>query len=176
MLVFILGGAKSGKSKWALNYAEKLKGINTYYYLATAIPFDNEMQERIKEHQKERDKRWNTLEEPLELPLKLKSLKAPSVLVLVDCLTLWVSNLLYYRYPLEKYFQDLLTELSHIKEREDFLVLLVSNEVGLSLVPESELGRLFRDYSGILNQKIASLAKEVYFIVAGLPIKLKSES
>ncbi len=175
MLTLVLGGAKSGKTKWALRYAESFSQFPHYIYLATALPTDEEMKAKIKKHQEERSAKWSTLEEPLEISSKIYSLKDKPSLILVDCLTLWISNLLHYNKNLEEYLNNFIEVLKIIRSNKDVLLILISNEVGLGLVPENRLGRLFRELSGELNQRIANISDEVYFIVAGLPIVLKGK-
>ena len=163
----VLGGARSGKSA----FAEKkvLKTSLKPIYIATAEVFDTEMESRIKVHQQRRDGQWHTIECPIELSAALKTLNEEGNIILVDCLTLWLSNLMLNDYDIETYWCDL---LSHLQNNQSHIVF-VANEVGLSIVPENKLARQFRDFAGELNQRIASCADNVYFIAAGLPITLK---
>lgn len=175
MITLVLGGAKSGKTRWALKYAETLSNFTNYYYLATATPSDEEMKEKIKKHKEERSEIWRTIEEPIEIISQIRLLKTSSHLLLLDCLTLWISNLLFAKCDWERYFEELLEELNSIKGKRTPWIILISNEVGLGLVPDNKLGRLFRELIGLLNQRIAERADEVFFIVAGLPLTLKRE-
>ncbi|RKX59293.1 MAG: bifunctional adenosylcobinamide kinase/adenosylcobinamide-phosphate guanylyltransferase [Thermodesulfobacteriota bacterium] len=172
MIILVLGGARSGKSRYAIKYAESLSNFFDFYYIATAQAMDEEMKNRIKRHKKERGDKWKLIEEPLDLCEVLKKLKKNSV-ALIDCLTLWITNLMMKNYSLEESFKKFLQELKTFKNRPDIYIICVANEVGLGIVPDSYLGRKFRDYAGFLNQKIAELADEVYFVVAGYPLILK---
>jgi adenosylcobinamide kinase/adenosylcobinamide-phosphate guanylyltransferase len=161
----ILGGARSGKTATALAWAEALGPRRRY--VATAQAFDAEMAERIARHQAERGPGWETAEAPLEAAA---ALAAPGVdVVLLDCLTLWLSNLMHHDRDPETETQTLLAALAQAPAP----VLMVSNEVGLGLVPETPLGRAFRDAQGRLNQAVAAQVGEAVFVAAGLPLTLK---
>lgn len=176
MISFVLGGAKSGKTSWALKYGENLTSFREFYYLATAIPFDSEMKRKIEKHREERSHIWQLIEEPLEIAQVLKRLKGRDAVILIDCLTLWLSNLLYYKKPVETFIENFLEELKAFKAHLRGWVILVSNELGLGLVPESELGRNFRELAGVLHQRVAGIADETFFIIAGLSLTLKGRS
>lgn len=177
MITFVLGGARSGKSSWALRYGENLRGFNKHYYVATAEALDEEMKERIYRHRKERSDVWQTIEEPVNLSLVLSKLNQKGTIVLIDCLTLWLSNvLLKDKDNLKRLVEDLEREISSFKETEEKWLIILSNEVGLGIVPESPLGRLFRDKAGWLNQRMAGIADEVYFIIAGQSLLLKGRT
>ena len=135
-------------------------------YLATGRAWDDEMRERIVRHQRDRGEGWTTLEEPLDVPGALERIDGP---VLVDCLTLWVTNLMMEEADCDDRFADLLRTL----ERRRGATVLVSNEVGLGIVPMDSMSRAFRDHAGRLHQRIAAMATEVHFVVAGLPQRLK---
>jgi adenosylcobinamide kinase/adenosylcobinamide-phosphate guanylyltransferase len=173
MITFVLGGAKSGKTRWSLRYAEDLTGFKNYYYLATAEAHDEEMQEKIELHKKERSAFWKTIEEPIKISSYLERLKDTSSVILLDCLTLWVSNLIHCRKSFEEEIKIFIEILEKYKGHERDWIILVSNEMGLGIVPEGKLAREFREKAGLLNQKIAEISDEVYFIVAGLPLLLK---
>ncbi len=160
----ILGGARSGKSR----FAEKL-AHGTKHYIATAQAFDDEMKERIAAHKKQRGENWVTHEVPFDLVNQLRKLDDPKHFILVDCLTLWLSNLLLNDADCAEMIYDL---AAHLKETKAH-VILVSNEVGLGIVPDNKLGRAFRDIQGIANQGVAAIADHVVFMVAGLPMVLK---
>ncbi len=163
-LVFITGGARSGKSRFALEIAQRFAQPVTF--LATAQAFDPEMTERIRLHQLERSGLgFVTIEEPRNLK---KALLETEGVVLLDCLSLWVSNLLLS----EQTQAMMLAELQGLLELEKTLVI-VSNEVGSGVVPEYPLGREYRDWLGRANQITAQAATEAYLMVAGLPLKLK---
>lgn len=164
MKALITGGCRSGKSRHALSLAESLGPRRIY--LATAEPLDEEMSARIARHKQERDPSWTTIEEPLEIaPL----LHQPGGVVLVDCLTLWVSNLLARHDDLTPHFRLLCESLAAAPNP----VILVTNEVGLGIVPDNALARRFRDEAGFLSQAVASVCDRVVLTVAGLPLTLK---
>ena len=165
--VLVLGGARSGKSRTALQLAEQasLQRI----YIATAQAFDDEMRERIALHRLERDQSWHTVDAPVELPQAIQTQTGSDKAVLVDCLTLWLSNIvLAERDPAHE--ADRL--LRAVREAQGPLIL-VSNEVGQGIVPSTPLGRSFRDEQGRLNQRIAEACDAVVFVAAGCPILLK---
>jgi adenosylcobinamide kinase/adenosylcobinamide-phosphate guanylyltransferase len=164
----VLGGARSGKSRFAENLIEA-SGLDPVY-LATAQVFDTEMDARIALHRERRGPNWRTVEEPLALVEALARNCTPRTAVLVDCLTLWVTNLMMAERDIEAECQTLLAAL----ENAGGPVVLVSNEVGLGIVPDNAMARAFRDHAGRLNQQIAALANTVIFVVAGLPLTLKS--
>jgi adenosylcobinamide kinase/adenosylcobinamide-phosphate guanylyltransferase len=169
MNTLVLGGARSGKSAFAEQLARGAAPERVY--LATAAAGDDEMRERIAHHQARRKEGsgWRTVEEPLELVAALAREVQPERAVLVDCLTLWLSNLMHLRRDVEAQTRDLVACL----RETNGTVVLVSNEVGLGLVPETPLGRRFRDAQGRLNQAVAGAADDVVFIAAGLPLWLK---
>lgn len=164
---FILGGARSGKSRRALVLAEKV--ASRPVFIATAEAWDDEMAERIARHKTERGTAWSTIEAPLDLVTALEAAAEKGDLCVVDCLTLWLSNLMHHD-------RDVGVETRRLCETISALsipVILVSNEVGLGLVPETPLGRAFRDAQGRLNQDVAKVCDRVEFVAAGLPIALK---
>jgi len=168
--VLVLGGARSGKSA----YAERLvaeSGLERVY-VATAEPGDPEMAERIAQHRSRRGDDWRTVEEPTQLEDVLKAEAREGRAVLVDCLTLWLSNLMLAGLEVEARSQ----RLSQLMSRLPGLLVVVSNEVGLGVVPDTPLGRRFRDAQGRLNQAIARAADRVVFMAAGLPLVLKGAS
>jgi adenosylcobinamide kinase/adenosylcobinamide-phosphate guanylyltransferase len=163
----VLGGARSGKSL----YAERLmreSGL-TPLYLATATAGDDEMGARITLHRERRGGDWLTIEEPLRLVDTLIAEARPGRAILVDCLTLWLSNLLFAERDLAVETAALCTALARLDG-----VVLVSNEIGMGLVPDNALGRRFRDAQGRLNQAVAAIVPSVVFVAAGLPLALKS--
>lgn len=163
----ILGGARSGKSRRAQQIAEAAGTAQVY--LATAEALDAEMAARISRHQADRGDSWRTLEVPLDLAGALAGSVRAGEVVLVDCLTLWLSNLMHAGHDVAAETQRLCTSLR--QSAGD--VILVSNEVGLGLVPETPLGRAFRDEQGRLNQAVAAACDVVEFVAAGLPLRLK---
>jgi adenosylcobinamide kinase/adenosylcobinamide-phosphate guanylyltransferase len=166
-LTLILGGARAGKSAHAetLVLASGLRPV----YLATAQALDGEMAERIERHRMQRGTAWHTVEEPLDLPEALSEHAGPDRAVLVDCLTLWLSNLMLAERDISLAGDRLLAVL----QRRAGRVVLVSNEVGQGIVPLGELSRRFVDEAGRLHQRVAELADHVRLIVAGLPLDLK---
>ncbi len=169
-LTLILGGARSGKSSYAEQLAQK-SGLAPVY-LATAEPHNSEMHERIKAHQQRRPAHWSTLEEPIAIVEALKKASTENSIVLLDCLTLWLSNLFASEHDANGHIVGLLSVLQTLPGP----VIIVSNEVGLGIVPENALARAFRDVHGALNQKIASQADLVIFMAAGLPLVIKNNN
>lgn len=168
---FILGGARSGKTGYALQQAEELSTKYDFQkvYVATAQIFDPEMQDRVKRHQDERDETWATLEAPLELSTIIRMHAQHDRVLLIDCLTLWLSNHMLAEHDLEEKRKDLVDAIDLAKGP----LILVSNEVGLSIVPDNKLGRDYRDESGWMNQQVAKVANKVTFVAAGLPMLMK---
>jgi adenosylcobinamide kinase/adenosylcobinamide-phosphate guanylyltransferase len=166
-VTLVLGGARSGKSRYAENLVETASGCGTY--CATAEAGDAEMAARIAAHRSRRGACWRTVEVPLALPEAIAAEAYPDRPVLVDCLTLWLSNLM----GAGRCIESESAALSAALRDADGPVVLVANEVGLGLVPETPLGRAFRDAAGRLNQEVAALADRVVFVAAGLPLVLK---
>ena len=169
-LTLALGGARSGKSRYAEVLIESAAKGGTY--CATAEPGDAEMVDRIAEHRTRRGTFWRTIEAPLALANAIRAEAKSERPLLVDCLTLWLSNLMLGGFALEAEFSDLRSALRDATGP----VVLVANEVGMGLVPETPLGRRFRDTAGRLNQEMAALADRVVFVAAGLPLVLKDAS
>ena len=165
-IILITGGARSGKSVRAEARAKSFAGKPVY--IATAEVLDAEMGERIARHRARRGSEWIEHETPLELVPALKATDGGGTR-LVDCLTLWLSNLMHA----ERDWSKETTELAEVLQTQKSPVVLVSNEVGLGIVPDNALARQFRDAAGIMNQMIAQAADEVEFIVAGLPVRVK---
>lgn len=167
--ILILGGARSGKSSFALCEASSAEGRKAF--IATAEALDDEMKIRIAKHRRERDSNWQTLEEPLEISSIIRKISGEYDLILIDCLTLWVSNIMVNDMPFYAYADELFRVI--MDDTSPALLYLVSNEVGLGLVPETPLGRQYRDNLGYLNARIAAAATDVYFMAAGIPMKIK---
>ena len=167
----ILGGARSGKSRFAEQIAQQHDDV---LYMATAQPLDDEMSHRIAHHQRSRPSKWQTIEQPLHLAEALKQVWHEPKLILIDCLTLWLNNWLH-QHQLEEWTEQKNAFLSVISQPRNWPVLVVSNEVGQGIVPLGELSRAFVDQAGWLHQDIAQVAKKVDFIVAGLPLHLKGD-
>ncbi|WP_336772197.1 bifunctional adenosylcobinamide kinase/adenosylcobinamide-phosphate guanylyltransferase [Paenibacillus sp. MMO-58] len=194
MAMLVTGGARSGKSSFAEKLAARLgeQGI----YLATSRVWDEEMAERIALHQQNREQggfRWTTIEEPMELPDRLRQLAKEAYelermdgkppVVLVDCLTLWLTNVLMEAEEREKseaaekardWLNEQVNELSAAVQEYNYPLILVTNEVGDGIVPAYPLGRKFRDEAGRLNQRMAALSDKVFLVTAGIPVELKA--
>jgi adenosylcobinamide kinase / adenosylcobinamide-phosphate guanylyltransferase len=165
----ILGGAKSGKSVYAENLV--IAHPPPHIYVATAQVLDEEMAKRIEAHRKRRERSWETVESPLELVSTLGRFQGRRNTVLVDCLTLWISNLLLWT-P-DQSSESAVRELVEFIEIVDYPLFLVSNEVGGGIVPDNPLARRFRDLAGLANQQVAAACRRVTLTVAGLPLRLK---
>jgi len=173
--IIITGGARSGKSHYAEGMAQQFG--TQLGYLATAKALDSEMSERIKTHQARRGNVWHTIEEPLDLSRSLTENDGLYQCILIDCLTLWLSNILLHYHELgesseARVMADVHQLLLLLKELST-PVIIVSNEVGMGIVPENRLARMFRDIAGQANQLLAAEADEVWLVVSGIPIKLK---
>ncbi len=167
---FVFGGARSGKSEFAEQLANT-SGLQKFY-IATSAVFDPEMSERIGQHRHRRGASWTTIEEQIDLAGVLEKTLAPDRVVLVDCLTLWLSNLTYTEKRTEAEIKRLLSVLSAPAGP----CIFVSNEVGMGIVPENKLSRSFRDAQGRLNQDMATVCDQVVFVAAGQPLLLKPNS
>ena len=166
-VTLVIGGARSGKSRHAQSLAEATGGALTF--VATAEAFDDEMRARIARHRADRDTRWRTVEAPLDLAEAIAAHDAPGGVVLVDCLTLWTSNLLLRETDPEPAIAALIDQLAQARGR----IILVANEVGWGIVPDNALARAFRDLAGSINQRVAAAADRVDFVVAGIAMPLK---
>jgi adenosylcobinamide kinase/adenosylcobinamide-phosphate guanylyltransferase len=176
-LILILGGARSGKSTFAQHLAQDLGGEGVLF-VATAEAGDDEMQARIEKHRQERPPNWRTLETPRDAGRSIMAHSGRVQVVLLDCLTLLVSNLIVtvpdpFAPEVEKQTMDELESLLACVEQLDSTMIVVSNEVGLGLVPPYRLGRAYRDLLGKANQILAQRAEQVYLMVAGIPMAIK---
>jgi adenosylcobinamide kinase/adenosylcobinamide-phosphate guanylyltransferase len=172
-VTLVLGGARSGKTAYALREAEAAataRGV-TPMFIATAQAWDDEMSSRIARHRDERGGRWRTIEAPLELVDALGAVETHEVAV-VDCLTLWLTNVMLGERDVAAAREALVAAVGRTRAR----LWLVSNEVGLGIVPENALARRFRDEAGWLHQALATVADEVILTAAGLPLRLKPQS
>jgi adenosylcobinamide kinase/adenosylcobinamide-phosphate guanylyltransferase len=169
-IILITGGARSGKSRFSEELALQFSGPKAY--LATAQALDEEMAERIRRHRENRAGDWQTLEEPIKVAGCIEKEGARFNLILLDCLTLWVSNLMMVGWDEAKILEEGNRLLDACRQAKGSLIL-VGNEVGMGIVPENAQARLFRDLSGFIQQKVAREADEVYFMVSGLPVKIK---
>jgi|SRR3990172_274648 len=169
-IYFITGGARSGKSAFAEQLADGLSGKRAY--IATAQALDPEMVRRIEHHRKQRGTTWDTFEEPLAVPDLLRKLNGRYQAALLDCLTLWLSNIMAHSEgdgDITAPSEDLVEAVKSF----DSACIVVSNEVGLGIVPDNPLARRFRDCAGVLNQKMAKIADEAYFMASGIPMRIK---
>jgi adenosylcobinamide kinase / adenosylcobinamide-phosphate guanylyltransferase len=182
MRTFLLGGARSGKSSLAARLAAERS--NDVCCVVTAVISDNEMKARIDAHRRERPQHWRTREEPVKLSLALQEESAPGRVVLIDCLTLWTANCLWPPAPVPIDPNAVIEPdiAGWHAERDAFLaslaatrhdIIIVSNEVGTSLVPENAAARIFRDEQGRLNQLVAVACDSAFLVAAGLPLRLK---
>lgn len=165
----VLGGAASGKSAYAEDLVLRLPGRPVY--IATAQAFDGEMTDKIAVHRARRGAVWTTVEEPLDLVGAIAGADAPDAVLLIDCLTLWLSNLMADDRDIAAETAQLVDSLGGVRGR----VVLVANEVGLGIVPDNALARSFRNLHGTLNQAVAAAADRVVFVAAGLPLALKGD-
>lgn len=168
MISLFLGGARSGKSQRVLitedcSYA-------AYHFIATAEVTDDDLAERIAKHKAERGRQWQTLEAPVHLVQAIQNVDQNGALIVVDCLTVWLGNLMHHQHNVQEAMDVLIKYLPQTNAD----IRLVSNEVGLGIVPETSLGRQFRDLQGRLNQDIAAIADRVELMVAGIPMVIKS--
>lgn len=168
---FILGGARSGKSQYALKLAKETMS-RKIAFIATCEPLDKEMAKRIAMHKNKRPAHWRTFEEPRDISLLLKKIRNKYELIILDCLTLLVSNLFLKNIKESVIKKEINKVLSLLKSDEAGLII-VSNEVGLGIVPENKLARDFRDVAGRINQVVAEKSDCVFFMVSGLSLKIK---
>ena len=169
--LFVLGGCRSGKSSYALKRAQEASAKNNIF-IATCIPLDDEMKLRVDSHRQERGRQWQTVEAPVRLAEAIVKINAGAGIVLVDCLTLWINNLL-----MENQDSDFVLEqvqgLTRAVKSAVCPVIIVSNEVGTGIVPENKLARLYRDLVGSTNQIVAECVDQVVWVVAGIPVTIK---
>ena len=169
--VLVLGGARSGKTSFAERMA--MRAGSRPAYLATAEALDGEMRDRVRTHQEQRSGRFSTIEEPVALSETIIEASREHDVILVDCLTLWISNLLGAGEDVATAVDELVMTLGEVRSAR---VILVSNEVGLGIVPDNPLARSFRDLAGSAHQRLAEICEDVYFVIAGLPMVLKGEA
>ncbi len=177
-IILITGGSRSGKSMYAQRIAESLSGTRTY--IATCPVIDKEMEDRVRKHQEARESAsWQTIEEVTDLAGALRRSKGSEV-ILVDCLTLWINNLMYEAEQKKKYLdEDMISarceDVLGVCRNLTGTVIFVANEVGMGIVPENPSSRLFRDLAGRCNQSMAAHADTAIFMVSGLPVYIKGE-
>jgi adenosylcobinamide kinase/adenosylcobinamide-phosphate guanylyltransferase len=170
-IIFVIGGCRSGKSTYAMQTAEKM-AAEQKVFIATCVPQDDEMKRRVARHQKERSQNWVTVEAPLDLPQAIRQNSRTADVILVDCLTLWVSNLLMESED-ENNIEETISQFINALEKAACPIVLVSNEVGTGIVPENRLARQYRDIIGLVNQAVAKTAGKVIWMVAGIPVTIK---
>ena len=168
--ILVIGGCRSGKSSHALHLAEQIPGQKIF--LATCMPDDKEMEQRVLRHQQQRSSAWETLEVPFFLPEAIHKNSIEGHVILVDCLTLWINNLILEDDKPEN-IDNHIQKLTRSIETSECPVILVSNEVGTGIVPENKITRLFRDIAGFTNQKVAACVNRVIWMVAGIPVEIK---
>lgn len=186
-MILVIGGARSGKSSYAEKRMKEMQGsLNDVLYIATAIPTDEDMVNRIKRHQQDREKEWYTIEQYKDFQLLETNLNFLNVNhILFDCLTIMITNIMFDYYTdfdnitneeieqLERRIKEEILKLIDVCERNKKTLCIVSNEVGFGLVPSYRLGIIFRDIAGRMNQLIASKATEVILVTAGIPLRIK---
>ncbi len=174
-VTLVLGGGRSGKSRFAQALAETAGAVpGSRVYIATAEPMDEEMRRRIAAHQADRADRFVTVEEPMDLAGAIERLSDETCVALVDCLTVWLGNLIYHHGSQEGLYQEE-SDLLRILADPPCEIILVSNETGMGFIPADAESRAFRDHAGWLNQDIAKLADTVVLMVAGIPVVIKGE-
>ncbi len=166
----ITGGASSGKSGFALGL---LKGREDVTFIATGVNTDPEMEKRIQEHKKKRPKSWETIEEPLNLLAAIERMRAKNGAFIIDCLTFWISNLLYYSPTRSERIIEMAQETEKFLTRQQKTSIVVTNEVGMGIIPHSENVRFYRKIAGEVNQIFARDAEQVYLVISGIGMKLK---
>lgn len=182
-ITLITGGGRSGKSTYAEEKTAELG--DKILYIATAIPFDDEMKDRIKLHKQRRPNNWDTVEEYKNVNLKIKEKLSDIEGVMVDCITVMITNLMFevisdWEKPLsdeideaKRFIETEINTLLEIAKKESIPFVIVTNEIGLGIVPDNLMARIFRDIAGLVNQKLAKEADEVYMVISGIPVKIK---
>ncbi len=182
-ITLITGGARSGKSSFVLHAVSEISGRKAF--IATAEALDEEMKERIEKHRGERGREWDTFEVPVNIAAALSDVRGKYGAIVLDCLTLWLSNILLETPgpkkgapAIEEHMSGFLHALEQYKKGRGNTgqgtgIFIVSNEVGMGIVPENDLARQFRDLAGTFNQRVAALADEVFMVTAGIPVKIK---
>ncbi len=171
-MILVTGGCRSGKSRYALHYANR--HFSKKLFMATCEALDEEMAQRIENHKKARGPEWQTIEEPVEIVSKINQHGADGGVILIDCLTLWLYNLLM-KWDNDLKIVDETEKLIQTIEENPASFILVSNEVGMGIVPADPLSRRYRDLLGTMNQRIAEALDTVIFMVSGIPLFLKGK-
>lgn len=182
-IILVTGGARSGKSSFAESLC--IKQNNKTAYIATSVAFDDEMKNRVKKHQESRPKNWKTYEIYKDIYSIVEELNKNHDTVIMDCVTLMVNNLMFTHgievdeatskelNELENYIREQITKLLEAVKKTNLYFVMVTNEIGMGIVPENKLSRIYGDFVGRANQLIASYSNEVYFVVSGIPMKVK---
>lgn len=170
-VILITGGTRSGKSSAALRLAQ---GFKSKVFIATAEAFDDEMRARIAKHKVERGNEWKTIEAPLDLSKAIASVQDGKAVILVDCLTVWLGNLMFHDESISEDSVPCSTLLDALRQSPVARIILVTNEVGMGIVPDHPLGRRFRDIAGRLNQRVGAVADQVILVVCGQCLTIKS--
>lgn len=182
-IILVTGGARSGKSSFAESLC--IKQNNKTAYIATSVAFDDEMKNRVKKHQESRPKNWKTYEIYKDIYSIVEELNKNHDTVIMDCVTLMVNNLMFTHgvevdeatseelNELENYIREQITKLLEAVKKTNLYFVIVTNEIGMGIVPENKLSRIYGDFVGRANQLIASYSNEVYFVVSGIPMKVK---
>ncbi|UPA30647.1 bifunctional adenosylcobinamide kinase/adenosylcobinamide-phosphate guanylyltransferase [Terrisporobacter glycolicus] len=182
-IILVTGGARSGKSSFAESLC--IKQNNKTAYIATSVAFDDEMKNRVKKHQESRPKSWKTYEIYKDIYSIVEELNKNHDTVIMDCVTLMVNNLMFTHgievdeatseelNELENYIREQITKLLEAVKKTNLYFVIVTNEIGMGIVPENKLSRIYGDFVGRANQLIASYSNEVYFVVSGIPMKVK---
>jgi len=168
---FVMGGCRSGKSSHALALAESRAGKRNCF-IATCVAYDAEMRDRVRRHQAERSERWRTVEAPVDLPDAVAGEAKTVDVMIIDCLTLWMNNLILDEQS-DAAILERVDHLAGILEKARCPIFVVSNEVGAGIVPENQLARRFRDLTGFANQRVAACADAVIWMVAGIAVPVK---
>ena len=176
--MLVIGGCRSGKSGYALKAAEDIirKECKPGVFIATAEPFDTEMEDRIRNHQKERGPYWQTIEAPTAVCDAIEGIRDDISVILLDCVTVWITNLLIRETPesgAENEIESEVKRLAAMLKDPPAPVIVVSNEVGMGIVPENKLSRRFRDLAGFANQRLAASVERAVLVAAGIPLVLK---
>jgi adenosylcobinamide kinase/adenosylcobinamide-phosphate guanylyltransferase len=171
--MLVLGGARSGKSSFSLDTCNNMEG--EHIFIATAQALDDEMEERINKHKADRGRKWMTIEEPVEIAARLRKLDKDDAILLLDCLTLWLNNIFMENESDTDEIYGKIDEVIELLKDVKGRIVIVSNEVGMGIVPENRLSREYRDASGYMNREIGEVACKVVIHFAGLPIILKDE-
>ena len=173
-ITLITGGTRSGKSYFAVQQALTRRD-NNRYFIATAVAFDDEMNERIKKHKDERADNFTTIEAPYDVSSAIESIPDNASIILIDCLTVWIGNLMYRFDADPQKITDEINIVIAALQKKQVDCICVTNEVGMGIVPENKEARFFRDIAGMVNRSIASIAGEVVICICGIPHRIKPE-